>query len=101
MGLPLPAQSQTDRKARRDEFGRWDPRALRVFALSNWTGLDVWRDVQLKSLELPSIYDTMKGKYSSATAFTISWTTDQPTPAPPSAIRRTALTKTSISSNVL
>src|SRR3954466_6335390 len=58
----------------RDEFGQWDPRAqrpepwslyngrikkgeqVRVFPLSNWTELDVWRYIQLESLELPSIY---------------------------------------------
>jgi sulfate adenylyltransferase subunit 2 len=58
----------------RDEFGQWDPRAqrpepwslyngrirrgeqVRVFPLSNWTELDVWRYIQLEQLELPSIY---------------------------------------------
>ena len=58
----------------RDEFGQWDPRAqrpepwslyngrikkgeqVRVFPLSNWTELDVWRYIELESLELPSIY---------------------------------------------
>lgn len=58
----------------RDEFGQWDPRAqrpepwtlyngrikkgeqVRVFPLSNWTELDVWRYIQLEGLELPSIY---------------------------------------------
>ena len=58
----------------RDEFGQWDPRAqrpepwslyngrirrgesVRVFPLSNWTELDVWRYIQLEELELPSIY---------------------------------------------
>ncbi len=58
----------------RDEFGQWDPRAqrpepwslyngrirrgeqVRVFPLSNWTELDVWRYVELEKLELPSIY---------------------------------------------
>ena len=58
----------------RDEFGQWDPRAqrpepwslyngrikkgeqVRVFPLSNWTELDVWRYIQLEDLELPSIY---------------------------------------------
>jgi sulfate adenylyltransferase subunit 2 len=56
----------------RDEFGQWDPRAqrpepwslyngrirkgeqVRVFPLSNWTELDVWRYIELESLELPS-----------------------------------------------
>ncbi len=58
----------------RDEFGQWDPRAqrpepwslyngrirkgeqVRVFPLSNWTELDIWRYIELESLELPSIY---------------------------------------------
>jgi sulfate adenylyltransferase subunit 2 len=58
----------------RDEFGQWDPRAqrpelwnlfntavgpgehVRVFPLSNWTGLDVWRYIAAERLELPSIY---------------------------------------------
>jgi sulfate adenylyltransferase subunit 2 len=58
----------------RDEFGQWDPRAqrpepwslyngrirkgeqVRVFPLSNWTELDIWRYIQLEGLELPSIY---------------------------------------------
>ncbi|MCE5290772.1 MAG: sulfate adenylyltransferase subunit 2 [Nocardiaceae bacterium] len=58
----------------RDEFGQWDPRAqrpepwslyngkirrgesVRVFPLSNWTELDVWRYIKLENLELPSIY---------------------------------------------
>ena len=58
----------------RDEFGQWDPRAqrpepwslyngrikkgeqVRVFPLSNWTELDVWRYIELEHLELPSIY---------------------------------------------
>jgi sulfate adenylyltransferase subunit 2 len=58
----------------RDEFGHWEPRAqrpepwslyngrirngeqVRVFPLSNWTELDVWRYIELEDLELPSIY---------------------------------------------
>jgi len=58
----------------RDEFGQWEPRAqrpepwalyngrirrgeqIRVFPLSNWTELDVWRYAELEALELPSIY---------------------------------------------
>jgi sulfate adenylyltransferase subunit 2 len=58
----------------RDEFGQWEPRAqrpepwalyngrirrgeqIRVFPLSNWTELDVWRYTELEGLELPSIY---------------------------------------------
>ena len=58
----------------RDEFGQWEPRAqrpepwslynarirrgehIRVFPLSNWTELDVWRYIDAEQLELPSIY---------------------------------------------
>ena len=58
----------------RDEFGQWEPRAqrpepwtlyngrirrgehIRVFPLSNWTELDVWRYIEAEKLELPSIY---------------------------------------------
>ncbi|HEY5858134.1 MAG TPA: sulfate adenylyltransferase subunit CysD [Aldersonia sp.] len=58
----------------RDEFGQWDPRAqrpepwslyngrirrgeqVRVFPLSNWTELDIWRYIETEGLELPSIY---------------------------------------------
>ncbi|MBV9606352.1 MAG: sulfate adenylyltransferase subunit 2 [Solirubrobacterales bacterium] len=58
----------------RDEFGQWEPRAqrpepwtlynarirrgehIRVFPLSNWTELDVWRYIEAEALELPSIY---------------------------------------------
>jgi sulfate adenylyltransferase subunit 2 len=58
----------------RDEFGQWDPKQqrpepwsiyncrhhrgehFRVFPLSNWTELDVWRFVRDQHIELPSIY---------------------------------------------
>jgi sulfate adenylyltransferase subunit 2 len=58
----------------RDEFGQWEPRAqrpepwtlyngrirrgehIRVFPLSNWTEIDVWRYIEAEGLELPSIY---------------------------------------------
>lgn len=58
----------------RDEFGAWDPRRqrpelwdlyngrhrpgehIRVFPLSNWTELDIWRYLQREGIELPSIY---------------------------------------------
>jgi sulfate adenylyltransferase subunit 2 len=58
----------------RDEFGQWDPRAqrpepwslyngrikkgeqVRVFPLSNWTELDIWRYIELEGLDLPPIY---------------------------------------------
>ncbi len=58
----------------RDEFGAWDPRNqrpelwnlyntrhlpgqhVRVFPLSNWTELDVWRYVERENLSLPELY---------------------------------------------
>jgi sulfate adenylyltransferase subunit 2 len=58
----------------RDEFGQWDPKSqrpelwglynthhhrgehLRVFPLSNWTELDVWRFIGERDVELPSLY---------------------------------------------
>jgi sulfate adenylyltransferase subunit 2 len=58
----------------RDEFGQWDPRNqrpelwhlfngmhvrgehIRVFPLSNWTELDVWRYIEREGIEVPSIY---------------------------------------------
>ncbi len=58
----------------RDEFGQWDPRNqrpelwnlynprhrpgehVRVFPLSNWTELDVWRYIEREEIELPSLY---------------------------------------------
>jgi sulfate adenylyltransferase subunit 2 len=58
----------------RDDFGGWDPKRqrpelwnlyngrirrgehVRVFPLSNWTELDVWRYIHAEGLEVPSIY---------------------------------------------
>jgi sulfate adenylyltransferase subunit 2 len=58
----------------RDDFGRWDPRRqrpelwnlyngrrragehVRVFPLSNWTELDVWRYIERERVALPAIY---------------------------------------------
>ncbi|WP_265520717.1 sulfate adenylyltransferase subunit CysD [Oerskovia flava] len=58
----------------RDEFGQWDPRNqrpelwnlyngkhrpgehVRVFPLSNWTELDVWRYIARERIELPGLY---------------------------------------------
>ncbi|UKJ64079.1 sulfate adenylyltransferase subunit CysD [Cellulosimicrobium cellulans] len=58
----------------RDEFGQWDPRNqrpelwnlyngrhrpgehVRVFPLSNWTELDVWRYIARERIELPELY---------------------------------------------
>ena len=58
----------------RDEFGAWDPRNqrpelwnlyngkhrpgehVRVFPLSNWTELDVWRYIAREDIELPTLY---------------------------------------------
>jgi sulfate adenylyltransferase subunit 2 len=58
----------------RDEFGQWDPKNqrpelwglynarhrrgehIRVFPLSNWTELDIWRFIEERAVELPSLY---------------------------------------------
>jgi len=58
----------------RDDLGQWDPRRqrpelwdlyngrhrpgehVRVFPLSNWTELDVWRYIERERIELPEIY---------------------------------------------
>jgi sulfate adenylyltransferase subunit 2 len=58
----------------RDEFGQWDPKNqrpelwglynsrhrrgehLRIFPLSNWTELDIWRFVDEREVELPGLY---------------------------------------------
>lgn len=58
----------------RDEFGQWDPKnqrpelwslyngqihlgeSIRVFPLSNWTELDIWRYIEREQIALPSIY---------------------------------------------
>jgi sulfate adenylyltransferase subunit 2 len=58
----------------RDAFGAWDPRRqrpelwdlyngrhapgehVRVFPLSNWTELDVWRYIEREGIELPDLY---------------------------------------------
>ena len=58
----------------RDEFGQWDPKNqrpelwgiyntrhhrgehLRVFPLSNWTELDIWRFIGERKVELPPLY---------------------------------------------
>ena len=69
----------------RDAFGRWDPRSqrpelwnlyngrhapgehVRVFPISNWTELDVWRYIQREDIELPSIYFATSARCSAAT----------------------------------
>ena len=58
----------------RGEFGQWDPRnqrpelwdlyngrihtgeSIRIYPLSNWTELDIWRYIAVEELEVPSIY---------------------------------------------
>lgn len=58
----------------RDEFGQWDPRNqrpelwdlynarhrpgehVRVFPLSNWTELEIWRYIARENIELPDLY---------------------------------------------
>jgi sulfate adenylyltransferase subunit 2 len=62
----------------RDEFGQWEPKAqrpelwsvyngriqpgehMRIFPLSNWTELDVWRYIERERIPLPSIYFSHK-----------------------------------------
>ena len=58
----------------RDEFGQWDPKNqrpelwslyngrhrpgehIRVFPLSNWTELDIWRYIDEEGIEIPAMY---------------------------------------------
>lgn len=58
----------------RDEFGQWDPKRqrpelwdlyngrhrpgehVRVFPLSNWTEIDIWRYIEREEIEIPAIY---------------------------------------------
>ena len=58
----------------RDDFGQWDPKnqrpelwnlyngrvhpgeQIRVFPLSNWTELDIWRYIGEESIPLPEVY---------------------------------------------
>ena len=58
----------------RDDFGQWDPKnqrpelwslynpklhtgeSIRIFPLSNWTEVDIWRYIRQEGIELPSIY---------------------------------------------
>jgi sulfate adenylyltransferase subunit 2 len=58
----------------RDEFGQWEPKSqrpelwnlyngrhrngehIRVFPISNWTEMDVWRFVEVEDIMLPSVY---------------------------------------------
>jgi sulfate adenylyltransferase subunit 2 len=58
----------------RDEFGQWDPKnqrpevwnlyngrifageSIRIFPLSNWTELDIWRYIAAEGVRLPSLY---------------------------------------------
>jgi len=60
----------------RDDFGQWDPKNqrpelwnlfnprhrpgehVRVFPLSNWTELDVWRYIEREQIDLPGLYYT-------------------------------------------
>ncbi len=64
----------------RDEFGQWDPKNqrpelwnlfnarkspgqhFRVFPLSNWTELDIWKYILEENIEIPSIYYSHKRK---------------------------------------
>ncbi len=85
----------------RDEFGQWDPRAqraepwslyngrirrgesVRVFPLSNWTELDIWRYIARRNWNCrPSISRT-SGGYSSATECSSLLPNSAPTPRTP------------------
>jgi sulfate adenylyltransferase subunit 2 len=62
----------------RDTFGQWDPKNqrpelwnifntkkkigehFRVFPISNWTEMDVWKYIKLENIKLPSLYFTHK-----------------------------------------
>ncbi|MEQ9364526.1 MAG: sulfate adenylyltransferase subunit CysD, partial [Leptospirales bacterium] len=62
----------------RDEFGQWDPKLqrpelwnifngkihkgenVRIFPLSNWTELDVWRYIERENIAVPSLYFSHK-----------------------------------------
>tara|TARA_B100001939_G_C16945327_1_gene620055 strand:+ start:361 stop:1257 length:897 start_codon:yes stop_codon:yes gene_type:complete len=64
----------------RDEFGQWNPKNqrpelwnifntkynygenFRVFPLSNWTEIDVWKYIEKENIELPSLYFSHKRK---------------------------------------
>ena len=64
----------------RDQLGQWNPRNqrpevwnlynthhkrgehMRVFPLSNWTELDIWKYIQLENIPVPSIYFAHKRK---------------------------------------
>ena len=70
----------------RDEFGQWDPRAqrpepwslyngrikkgeqVRVFPLSNWTELDIWRYIELEASSCRRSTSPTSARCSSATA---------------------------------
>jgi sulfate adenylyltransferase subunit 2 len=75
----------------RDEFGQWEPRQqrpepwalyngrirrgehVRVFPLSNWTELDVWRYVEAEGLELPSIYFAHRRRVIERDGMLLAW----------------------------
>jgi len=64
----------------RNRFGQWDPKNqrpevwslynsfkkpgehFRIFPLSNWTELDIWQYIELKGIELPSLYFSHRRK---------------------------------------
>jgi sulfate adenylyltransferase subunit 2 len=75
----------------RDEFGQWEPRQqrpepwaiyngrirrgehVRVFPLSNWTELDVWRYIEAEGLELPSIYYAHQRRVIERDGMLLAW----------------------------
>ena len=64
----------------RDSFGQWDPKNqrpelwnlfntrknvgehFRIFPISNWTEMDVWKYIQYEKIELPTLYFSHKRK---------------------------------------
>lgn len=90
----------------RDEFGQWDPKLqrpelwnifngkihkgenVRIFPLSNWTELDVWRYIERENIAVPSLYFSHKrevinreGQLFPVSDFIYMDDRDQPAPA--------------------
>lgn len=88
----------------RDAFGQWDPKnqrpeiwnlyngrvfpgeQMRVFPLSNWTELDIWRYIELRAIPLPELYFAAErevinrgGMWYAVNEFTPARDGDQPT----------------------
>jgi sulfate adenylyltransferase subunit 2 len=75
----------------RNEFGQWNPKNqrpelwnifnghknqgehFRVFPLSNWTELDVWQYILIRSIELPGLYYTHHRKIFQRNGVYLAW----------------------------